>query len=298
MAKTILVTGAAGFLGSHICKELLNRKYEVIGVDNLLGGDKDNIPFLNNFYKLDCADFKSMLKITKDIDVLFHCAATAHEGLSVFSPYTITQNNIMATVGVATAAIQNGVKRIIYCSSMARYGDQQSPFTEDMPTKPVDPYGISKVAGEEILKTFDNADDAYNMEAKIVNEEWIRSGNSYNVALGGRKAGKPSKYSHLFAKWKSLYESGMTMKEIAKITGLSSHATISINLDNIVTKRKKYLIANKARQMKLFCIELGKHYNSQKDFLLETFGDCKSVGNLSVAIKNGLKFRGLTVVRA
>lgn len=153
MAKTILVTGAAGFLGSHICKELLNRKYEVIGVDNLIGGDKENIPFLDNFFKLDCSDFKSMLKITKGVDVLFHCAATAHEGLSVFSPYTITQNNIMATVGVATAAIQNGVKRIIYCSSMARYGNQLSPFTEDMQAKPVDPYGISKVAGEEILKT-------------------------------------------------------------------------------------------------------------------------------------------------
>jgi len=153
MAKTVLVTGAAGFLGSHICKELLNRQYNVKGVDNLLGGDKDNIPFLKTFYKADCADFKTMLKVTEGIDVLFHCAATAHEGLSVFSPYTITQNNIMATVGVATAAIQNGVKRIIYCSSMARYGDQQSPFTEDMPTKPVDPYGISKVAGEEILKT-------------------------------------------------------------------------------------------------------------------------------------------------
>ena len=52
MAKTILVTGAAGFLGSHICKELLNRKYEVLGVDNLLGGDKENIPFLDNFYKI------------------------------------------------------------------------------------------------------------------------------------------------------------------------------------------------------------------------------------------------------
>ena len=153
MPKTILVTGAAGFLGSHICKELLNRKYEVLGVDNLLGGDKQNIPFLDNFYLGDCSDFQKMLRITQGVDVLFHCAATAHEGLSVFSPYTITQNNIMATVGVATAAIQNGVKRIIYCSSMARYGDQQSPFTEDMPTKPVDPYGISKVAGEEILKT-------------------------------------------------------------------------------------------------------------------------------------------------
>jgi UDP-glucose 4-epimerase len=153
MPKRILVTGAAGFLGSHICKELLNRQYEVKGVDNLIGGDKDNIPFLKTFYKADCADFKTMLKVTEGIDVLYHCAATAHEGLSVFSPYTITQNNIMATVGVATAAIQNGVKRVIYCSSMARYGDQQSPFTEDMPTKPVDPYGISKVAGEEILKT-------------------------------------------------------------------------------------------------------------------------------------------------
>ena len=158
-------------------------------------------------------------------------------------------------------------------------------------------YGY-KNFNKEILRTFDNADDAYNMETQIVNEEWIRSGNSYNVALGGRKAGKPSKYSHLFAKWKSLYESGMTMKEIARITGLSSHATISINLDNIVTKRKKYLIANKAREMKLFCIELGKHYNSQKDFLFKTFGDCRPNGNLSVAIKNGLKFRGLTVVRA
>lgn len=168
----------------------------------------------------------------------------------------------------------------------------KSPFVQA-----VAKYGY-KNFNKEILKTFDNADDAYNMEAQIVNEEWIRSGNSYNVALGGRKAGKPSKYSHLFAKWKSLYESGMTMKEIARITGLSSHATISINLDNIVTKRKKYLIANKAREMKLFCIELGKHYNSQKDFLLETFGDCRSVGNLSVAIKNRLKFRGLTVVRA
>ena len=98
MAKTILVTGAAGFLGSHICKELLNRKYEVLGVDNLLGGDKDNIPFLNNFYKLDCADFKSMLKITQGIDVLFHCAATAHEGLSVFSPYTIKEGEHKGTV--------------------------------------------------------------------------------------------------------------------------------------------------------------------------------------------------------
>jgi hypothetical protein len=150
---------------------------------------------------------------------------------------------------------------------------------------------------KEILETFDNANDAYNMEAKIVNEEWVKSGNSYNAALGGEKVGKPSKYSHLFGKWKSLYESGMTMKEIARVTGLSNHGSISINLDNIVTKRNKSITANKAREIKLFCIELGKEYNSQKDFLLETFGECKSQGNLSVAIRDKIKFRGLTLLR-
>jgi hypothetical protein len=167
----------------------------------------------------------------------------------------------------------------------------KSPFVQA-----VAKYGY-KNFNKEILEIFNNANDAYNMEARIVNEEWIKSGNSYNVSLGGATACKPSKYSHLFGEWKSLYESGMTMKEIAKRTGLSSHAAISINLENIVTKRKKYIIANNARKMKLFCLELGKQYDSQKNFLLQTFGECRSRGNLSAAIKNGLKFRGLTLVR-
>ena len=157
MSKTVLVTGSAGFLGSHLCKHLLKLGHKVIGVDNYIGADGENIEDITNSnfsnYKLDCADFKAMLKISKGIDVLYHCAATPHEGLSVFSPYTITQNNLMATVGAATAAIQNKVKRIIYCSSMARYGNQTGPFSEAMEARPVDPYGISKVAGEDILKT-------------------------------------------------------------------------------------------------------------------------------------------------
>ena len=151
----ILITGAAGFLGSHIGIKLSKLGYDVYGVDNMIGGDDYNWSWLprEKAFKYDCSNLEQMLLVTKGMDIVYHCAATPHEGLSVFSPYTITQNNLMATVGVVTAAVQNKVKKIIYCSSMARYGDQQSPFTEDMPTKPVDPYGISKVAGEEILKT-------------------------------------------------------------------------------------------------------------------------------------------------
>jgi UDP-glucose 4-epimerase len=150
--KKVLVTGAAGFLGSHLCENLQHLNYKVIGIDNMIGGDLDNLPKDLEFHKVDCCDFDSLNKLMKGVDIVYHCAATAHEGLSVFSPVEISKNNYLATVSVITSAINNKVKRIIYCSSMARYGNQSTPFTEDMEPRPVDPYGISKVAGEQILK--------------------------------------------------------------------------------------------------------------------------------------------------
>ena len=151
----VLVTGVGGFLGSHIAEHLIKLNHDVYGVDNFIGGEYNNCSYLplEKLYPEDCCDLESMLIATKGIDVVYHCAATPHEGLSVFSPYVISKNNLLASVSVITAAIQNKVKRIIYCSSMARYGNQQTPFREDMETKPQDPYGISKVAGEEMLKT-------------------------------------------------------------------------------------------------------------------------------------------------
>ena len=148
----ILITGAAGFLGSHLSEKLTELGHTVVGIDNMIGGYKDNIPNNIEFHDLDCCDFPKIKKIMKDVEVVYHCAATAHEGLSVFSPYEITRNNYLASVSIFSAAINEKVKRIIYCSSMARYGDQKTPFTEDMTAKPVDPYGISKVAAEEVLK--------------------------------------------------------------------------------------------------------------------------------------------------
>ena len=151
MSEKILITGVAGFLGSHLAEKLAEMKYEVVGVDNMSGGYKDNIPKNIEFFDFDCCDLDKMKKVTKDVSVVYHCAATAHEGLSVFSPVEITKNNYMASVSVFTAAISNKVKRIIFCSSMARYGNQPTPFTEDMTPMPIDPYAISKVASENVL---------------------------------------------------------------------------------------------------------------------------------------------------
>jgi len=150
--KKIFVTGVAGFLGSHLAEKLLHLGHEVVGIDNMLGGYEDNVPKNIDFHKGDCCDFENIQKIMKGVDVVYHCAATAHEGLSVFSPYEITKNNYLASVAIFSAAVNQKVKRIIFCSSMARYGGQKTPFTENMKPAPVDPYAISKVASEEVLK--------------------------------------------------------------------------------------------------------------------------------------------------
>jgi len=149
--KKILVTGVAGFLGSHLAERFIKLGHEVIGIDNMIGGYEDNIPNKIKFYNFDCCDLKNIDFIMKKVDVVYHCAATAHEGLSVFSPIEITKNNYLASITIITSAIKHDVKRIIYCSSMARYGQGKTPFTEEMETKPIDPYGISKVAVENVL---------------------------------------------------------------------------------------------------------------------------------------------------
>ena len=147
----ILITGVAGFLGSHLAERLANMNHKVIGIDNMIGGYRDNVPKNIEFHDIDCCNLNKVKGVMKGIDVVYHCAATAHEGLSVFSPYEITKNNYLASISIFTAAVNEKVKRIIFCSSMARYGDQKTPFTENMKPRPVDQYAISKVAAEEVL---------------------------------------------------------------------------------------------------------------------------------------------------
>ena len=148
----IFITGIAGFLGSHLADRMLDLGHEVLGNDTLIGGYRDNVPKKAKLYVVDCCDIEKMTYVMEGCDIVIHTAATAHEGLSVFSPSFITKNIFEASVATISAAIQNKVKRFVYCTSMARYGNQPHPFTEDMAPRPVDPYGVAKVAGEDVLK--------------------------------------------------------------------------------------------------------------------------------------------------
>lgn len=159
----IFITGIAGFLGSHLADRMISLGHEVVGNDTLIGGYRDNIPPTATFFEIDCCDHEAMVKAIAGSDIVYHTAATAHEGLSVFSPNFITKNIFQASVSTISAAIQNKVKRFVYCSSMARYGNQSHPYKESQPPMPVDPYGIAKVAGEDVLKSI----------AEMNNMEWI-----------------------------------------------------------------------------------------------------------------------------
>ena len=126
----IFITGVAGFLGSNLADYYIKKNYKVSGCDNLIGGSLENIHKKVKFYKADIEDFNKLNQILKNVDIVCHLAY-AHEGLSNFSPFSFSKNNLVGSVSVFTAAINNGVKRIVFCSSMARYGNLKPPFKED-----------------------------------------------------------------------------------------------------------------------------------------------------------------------
>ena len=177
----VFITGVGGFLGHHIAVRMHDLGWEVAGNDTFIGGEEDNVPSFVDFTLCDCCDFESMRKAMEGYDLVYHCAATAHEGLSVFSPSFITRNIFEASVTTFSAAVAAGVKRIVFCTSMARYGKQVPPFKETMKPAPVDPYGIAKVAAEDVLKVL----------GKVHNIEW-------NIAVPHNIVGEYQKYDDPF----------------------------------------------------------------------------------------------------
>lgn len=164
--STVLITGVAGFMGSHMADDFLAKGYDVIGIDNLIGGYKDNVPSGVEFYNVDCSSFDEIESCFYNVDLVIHTACTAYEGLSVFSPSLIVKNTSLATAATLAASVKHGVSKYVYLSSMARYGTQDTvPFTEDMTPKPQDPYGISKVESEMLIR---NISETHGMDYSIL----------------------------------------------------------------------------------------------------------------------------------
>ena len=149
--KNILVTGGAGFIGSHLSRALLERGAQVVVYDNLSVGKEDNVPYGATLIRADLQDYGQLAKAVKESEVVFHLAARVSIRASMDGFYEDAQTNLIGTLNLLRALAGSSVRKVIIASSMAVYADTERPhpISEDYATEPLSPYGISKLASEK-----------------------------------------------------------------------------------------------------------------------------------------------------
>jgi UDP-glucose 4-epimerase len=149
-----LVTGGAGFIGSHVAERLVRKGHRVVVLDDLSGGFRENVPEGSLFIKGSILDHDLLNRLFEEhrFDYVYHLAAYAAEGLSHFIKRFNYNNNVVGSVNLINESVNHGVRRFVFTSSIAVYGAGQSPMSEDMMPRPEDSYGIAKFAVEQELK--------------------------------------------------------------------------------------------------------------------------------------------------
>ena len=155
--STYLVTGGAGFIGSHLSQELVRRGETVRVADSLVTGNRSNLDHIPNveFVQGDLADIDFAKSVVQGCDYVLHQAAIPSVPRSVKDPITSNRANVDGTLNVLVAARDAGVRRLVFAGSSSAYGDTPTlPKDEDMPTNPLSPYALQKVVGEQYLQMF------------------------------------------------------------------------------------------------------------------------------------------------
>lgn len=153
--KKAVVTGGAGFIGSHMNDSLIADGYEVHVVDTLVGGKRENVNPKATLHEVDIRDYEKLLPIMEGAEYVFHFAALPRVQYSIDYPAETNDVNIGGTLSVLRAAHKGGVKRLVYAASSSAYGNQQKlPLSEDMMPDPLSPYGLQKHVGELYAKVF------------------------------------------------------------------------------------------------------------------------------------------------
>lgn len=150
-----LVTGGAGFVGSHLSEALLAEGHEVRILDNLSTGKRENIPVGAAFFEADFCDLEAIRSVFEGVDGVFHVGALPRVPLSIAQPVETAKTNIMGTLNVLVAARDAKVKRVVYSASSSAYGNQDRlPLTPDMRPDPLNPYALQKYVGELFCRQF------------------------------------------------------------------------------------------------------------------------------------------------
>lgn len=193
----VLVTGGAGFIGSHLTERLLNDGNKVTVIDNLSTGKRENIDPRAEFFECDILDFETIQPFFKEKEVVFHVAAIPSVPRSIENPKASFEANIMGTLHVLLAARDSGVRRVVYSASSSAYGNQERlPLQESFAPNPLSPYALSKFVGEQLCRQFTNLYGLDTISLRYFNVYGPRMNEGAYAAvvatfLKQHKAGKP-----------------------------------------------------------------------------------------------------------
>ena len=179
----ILVTGSAGYIGSHFVKLLLQQNINVVVLDNLSRGHKEAVPKFANFINADILDYQKLLEVFPQIkvDAIVHFAAFAYVGESVENPSIYYTNNVVGSLNLIKAAVENKIKKFVFSSTCSVYGNPDNiPILETESTKPINPYAETKLTIEHILRDFDTA---YNLKY-VALRYFNAAGASFDSSIG------------------------------------------------------------------------------------------------------------------
>ncbi len=171
MTSTIIVTGASGFIGSHLVDQLLAKGYDVIGIDNMRTGKKENLSNVrnNDRFRLLIADIRDddlAIQISDDVDAIYHLAAISSVSTSIDDPLLVHDVNTSGTVKILELARALNAKRVVFSSSAAVYGDpEEMPIRENSTLKPLSPYAASKIAAEMYIRSYSSS---YDIDSTIL----------------------------------------------------------------------------------------------------------------------------------
>lgn len=184
----ILITGGAGFIGSHLCEKYVNEGHDVLCLDNFMSGNLTNIKHLLDYrnFKLirgDIRDYELLEKIMQDVEVIFHMAAQIHVDRSYIEPKPTYDINVMGTQNVLEAARLHDAKKIICASTSEVYGSAQyAPIDENHPLNAPHPYGASKIAADRMCFAYNQT---YRMNISIMRLFNVFGPKQRDVGYGG-----------------------------------------------------------------------------------------------------------------
>lgn len=194
----VIVTGGAGFIGSHLTDRLIEEGYEVVVIDNLSTGKKENLNEKADFHQLDIREFEKINPLFQGAEIVFHLAAIPRVPLSVEKPLLTSHVNVLGTINVFHAAIKNKVRKVIFASSSSVYGNQKElPLRETMTPNPISPYGLQKLTGEHFANLFSNLYETPIVSLRFFNVYGPRLdfNSDYSLVIGKflkqKKRGEP-----------------------------------------------------------------------------------------------------------